>query len=137
MYILALMAVSGPSLRLARRSAERTFPTLTFSHVADAAYVCSCGGTFLAAQRISPNQPFRASKLDNSKLHFCCVRAQQSGRGLSRYLSYLAQRSTDSQTGGACGILATKYACKPANIIWADPIVILLKPDLHSAYLDP
>lgn len=61
--------------------ALRTFPALTFSHVADAAYVCSCGGTLLAAQRVSPNQPFSASKLDNSKLHFRCARAHQSGRG--------------------------------------------------------
>ena len=59
----------------------RTFPTLAFDHIADAAFVRSCGGTLLATQRISPNQSFRVSKLDNSKLPLRCVRAQQSGGG--------------------------------------------------------
>ena len=45
-------------------TAMRTFQTLMFSHVADAAFVCSCGGILLAAQRISPNQPFRSSRLE-------------------------------------------------------------------------
>ena len=75
---------SRPSLRVARTGMMRTFPTLTFSHVAEAAFVCSCGETLLAAQRISPNQPFRSSKLENSKLPFRCTRVQQSGRGRSR-----------------------------------------------------
>ena len=61
----------------------RTFPTFTFCHVADAAFVCSCGGTLLAAQGISPERPLRRSKLGIHKPHFRCARAQQSSRGWS------------------------------------------------------
>ena len=77
-----------PAIRRGRNEGERsgTKLTLTFGHVADAAFVCSCSGPFLAAQRISPNQPFQASKLHNSKLPFRRTRIQQSGRGLSRPL---------------------------------------------------
>ena len=39
----------------------RTFPTLTFCHVADAAFVCSCGITLLTTQWIPPERPLRGS----------------------------------------------------------------------------
>ena len=84
------------SLRAGSTIWSRTFPTLTFGHAAGAAFVSSCGGTLLAAQRISPNQPFRASKLDNSKLPFRCTRVQQSGRGQTRLLQ--AQLSLTQKT---------------------------------------
>ena len=41
----------------------RTFPTLAFGYVADAASVCICGTFVVAAQRKSPKQP-----LDNKDL---------------------------------------------------------------------
>jgi len=37
------------------------FPALAFCYVADAAFVCSCGARFTAAQQVSPNQPLKAS----------------------------------------------------------------------------
>jgi hypothetical protein len=42
-------------------AAMRTFPTLTFCHVADAAFVCSCGITLLTTQWIPPERPLRGS----------------------------------------------------------------------------
>ena len=52
---------------------------MAFEYVANAAYICSCGRIFLAAQPMLPNKPFRTPKLDTSNLHFPCVRAQQAG----------------------------------------------------------
>jgi hypothetical protein len=37
----------------------RTFPTLMFGHVADAAFVRCCNGALFAVQRVSPEQPFK------------------------------------------------------------------------------
>lgn len=43
-----------------RSHPQRTFPTLVFGHVADAAFARSCSDVTWAAQQISPNQPFGA-----------------------------------------------------------------------------
>ena len=65
-------------------SATRTFPTLSFSYAADAAYVCSCSGTLLATHRFSPQRPLRGSKSGLPKPPFRCPRVKQSGRGTKR-----------------------------------------------------
>jgi hypothetical protein len=44
--------------KTAPMSAERTFPPLTFCHVADAAFVCGCGTRYTASQQISSDQSF-------------------------------------------------------------------------------
>ena len=36
-----------------------TFPTLTFGHVADAAFARSCSRMDFAVQQVSPEQPFK------------------------------------------------------------------------------
>lgn len=36
-----------------------TFPTLTFGHIADAAFARSCRGMDFAVQQVSPEQPFK------------------------------------------------------------------------------
>ena len=42
-------------------SAMRTFPTLVFGYVADAAFVRKCSGVFFAVQWGSPEQPFKSA----------------------------------------------------------------------------
>jgi len=58
MYILALMAVSGPSLRLARRSAERTKPPYADAASANAAFACICSSHIVGARRMSSDRSF-------------------------------------------------------------------------------
>lgn len=60
-------------------AAMRTFPTFTLGHVADAAFVCSCGGTLLATQRISSERPLSRPKLGIPKPHFRGIVSELAG----------------------------------------------------------
>ena len=48
----------GRSLNCAWMSAMRTFPTLMFRHIADAASLCTCSKSAAASQLTSPMRPF-------------------------------------------------------------------------------
>ena len=70
MYILALRAGSEPSLRSAPSSAKRTFPTLVFGHVADAAFVRCHSAVLFAVQWVSPEQPYKSAFRHQSQTVF-------------------------------------------------------------------
>jgi hypothetical protein len=44
-------------------SALRTFPALTFGHVADAAFLRKCSDSHLATQRISPDRSLKPTQM--------------------------------------------------------------------------
>ena len=84
MYILALMAVSGPSLRLARRSAERTFPPFARAAIADAENVRIRRIGASAMLQNSPLRSFNGLISADFKTPIRCDQFQQSYRRTER-----------------------------------------------------